>query len=77
MSAITGYPVMADRTIQEKDYYWIWQGRTGSVSYTHLELEAYKEKFATPYQAAELGYIDEIIYPCLLYTSLLPLHWTT
>ena len=27
------------------------------------ELEAYKEKFATPYQAAELGYIDEIIYP--------------
>ena len=27
------------------------------------ELEAYKEKFATPYQAAELGLIDEIIYP--------------
>ena len=27
------------------------------------ELEAYKEKFATPYQAAELGFIDEIIYP--------------
>lgn len=23
----------------------------------------YKEKFATPYQAAELGFIDEIIYP--------------
>ena len=22
-----------------------------------------KKKFATPYQAAELGYIDEIIYP--------------
>ena len=28
-----------------------------------LGLEAYKEKFATPYQAAELGFIDEIIYP--------------
>ena len=27
------------------------------------ELEAYKEKFATPYQAAELVFIDEIIYP--------------
>ena len=27
------------------------------------ELEAYKEKFATPYQAAELGFIDEIILP--------------
>ncbi len=27
------------------------------------ELETYKEKFATPYQAAELGFIDEIILP--------------
>jgi propionyl-CoA carboxylase beta chain len=27
------------------------------------ELEAYREKFATPYQAAELGSIDEIIQP--------------
>lgn len=27
------------------------------------ELNAYKEKFATPYQAAELGFIDEIILP--------------
>ena len=27
------------------------------------EQEAYKEKFATPYQAAELGFIDEIILP--------------
>ena len=27
------------------------------------ELEAYKEKFANPYQAAELGFIDEIILP--------------
>ena len=27
------------------------------------ELEAYKNKFATPYQAAELGSIDEIILP--------------
>ena len=26
-------------------------------------LETYKEKFATPYQAAELGFIDEIILP--------------
>lgn len=27
------------------------------------ELNVYKEKFATPYQAAELGFIDEIILP--------------
>jgi propionyl-CoA carboxylase beta chain len=27
------------------------------------ELDAYKNKFATPYQAAELGSIDEIILP--------------
>lgn len=27
------------------------------------ELERYKEKFATPFQAAELGFIDEIIQP--------------
>lgn len=33
MSAITGYPVMADRTIREKEYYWIWQGRTGLSLY--------------------------------------------
>ena len=33
MSVITGYPVMADRTIQEEDYYWIWQGRTGLSIY--------------------------------------------
>ena len=26
-------------------------------------IEDYKEKFANPYKAAELGYIDEIIYP--------------
>lgn len=26
-------------------------------------VEDYKEKFASPYKAAELGYIDEIIYP--------------
>jgi propionyl-CoA carboxylase beta chain len=26
-------------------------------------VEAYKETFASPYKAAELGYIDEIIYP--------------
>jgi propionyl-CoA carboxylase beta chain len=26
-------------------------------------VEAYKEAFASPYKAAELGYIDEIIYP--------------
>ncbi len=26
-------------------------------------IEEYKEKFANPYKAAELGYIDEIIYP--------------
>jgi propionyl-CoA carboxylase beta subunit len=28
-----------------------------------VELENYREKFASPYKAAELGYIDEIIYP--------------
>ena len=28
-----------------------------------LTTEAYKEKFANPYQAAELGFIDEIILP--------------
>lgn len=33
MSAITGYPVMADRTIREEDYFWIWQGRTGLSIY--------------------------------------------
>lgn len=38
MSAITGYPVMADRTIREGDYYWIWQGRTG-LSIYHPESE--------------------------------------
>ena len=27
------------------------------------KVEEYKEKFASPYRAAELGYIDEIIYP--------------
>lgn len=27
------------------------------------ELENYRDKFASPYKAAELGYIDEIIYP--------------
>ncbi len=26
-------------------------------------VEDYKQKFANPYKAAELGYIDEIIYP--------------
>lgn len=33
MSTITGYPVMADRTIREEDYFWIWQGRTGLSLY--------------------------------------------
>lgn len=36
MSVRTGYPVMADRTIQEKEYYWIWQGRTGLSLYHPL-----------------------------------------
>ncbi|MCF8232802.1 MAG: methylmalonyl-CoA carboxyltransferase, partial [Bacteroidales bacterium] len=27
------------------------------------KVEEYKEHFASPYKAAELGYIDEIIYP--------------
>lgn len=33
MSAATGYPVMADRTVQEGGYYWLWQGRTGLSLY--------------------------------------------
>jgi propionyl-CoA carboxylase beta chain len=28
-----------------------------------VKVKEYKEKFASPYRAAELGYIDEIIYP--------------
>ena len=27
------------------------------------KIDDYREKFANPYKAAELGYIDEIIYP--------------
>ncbi len=30
----------------------------------------YKAKFANPYKAAELGFIDEVIYPRLLRTRL-------
>jgi propionyl-CoA carboxylase beta chain len=30
----------------------------------------YREKFASPYKAAELGYIDEVIYPRLLRSRL-------
>lgn len=33
MSAITGYPVMADRAIREENYYWLWQGRIGLSIY--------------------------------------------
>jgi propionyl-CoA carboxylase beta chain len=29
-------------------------------------VEEYKAKFASPYKAAELGFIDEVIYPRLL-----------
>ena len=29
----------------------------------------YAQKFANPYSAAKRGFIDEVIYPCLLYTS--------
>ena len=42
---------------------FVAQAKDGKVDAVKAELEAYKEKFATPYQAAELGYIDEIIYP--------------
>ncbi len=47
-------------------------GPDGAVNiiYRHLDIEARKEKvqeyrdnFASPYKAAEIGYIDEIIYP--------------
>jgi propionyl-CoA carboxylase beta chain len=30
----------------------------------------YREKFANPYKAAELGFIDEVIYPRTLRTRL-------
>ena len=42
---------------------FVAQAKDGKVDAVKAELEAYKEKFATPYQAAELGFIDEIIYP--------------
>jgi propionyl-CoA carboxylase beta chain len=29
------------------------------------KVEEYKRQFASPYRAAELGYVDEIIYPRL------------
>jgi propionyl-CoA carboxylase beta chain len=48
-------------------------GAEGAVKIIHREkmsadelakkIEDYREKFANPYKAAELGYIDEIIYP--------------
>ena len=35
-----------------------------SISAFYMKKETVsEEKFATPYQAAELGFIDEIIYP--------------
>ena len=40
------------------------QGRRRSGRAQRVELEAdYREKFANPYKAAELGYIDEVIRP--------------
>jgi propionyl-CoA carboxylase beta chain len=48
-------------------------GADGAVKIIHREkmseeelaqkIEDYREKFANPYKAAELGYIDEIIVP--------------
>ncbi|MCX6238315.1 MAG: methylmalonyl-CoA carboxyltransferase, partial [Bacteroidia bacterium] len=48
-------------------------GAEGAVKIIHREkmnaeelaqkIDDYREKFANPYKAAELGYIDEIIYP--------------
>lgn len=62
MSSITGYPVMADRTIQEKDYYWIWQGRTG-LSLYHPASE--QIVFTTDFPS-EMGntYVTKCIEPC-------------
>lgn len=36
MSTATGYPIIADLTVQEGEYYWIWQGRTGLSLYHPL-----------------------------------------
>jgi propionyl-CoA carboxylase beta chain len=48
-------------------------GADGAVSIIHRDklsaeektkaVEEYREAFANPYKAAELGYVDEIIYP--------------
>ena len=48
-------------------------GADGAVSIIHRDklndeartqaVEDYRETFANPYKAAELGYVDEIIYP--------------
>lgn len=33
MSVLTGYPLLADRSIMDDDYIWIWQGRMGLSLY--------------------------------------------
>ena len=33
MTNLTGYPVMVDRLVADRDFYWIWQGRTGLSIY--------------------------------------------
>lgn len=62
MSAITGYPVMADRTIKEGDYYWIWQGRTGlSLYHPFSEKISFSSDFP---QDAGKYYIIKCIEQC-------------
>lgn len=62
MSSSTGYPVMADRTIQEKDYYWIWQGRTGlSLYHPASEQLAFASDFPN---VTGNSYVTKCIEPC-------------
>lgn len=62
MSAITGYPVMADRTIKEGDYYWVWQGRTG-LSLYHPASEKISFSSDFPEEAGKY-YIIKCIEQC-------------
>ena len=45
---------------------WAWAASVGAVVAAAARarfIEEYKAKFASPYKAAELGFIDEVIYP--------------
>ncbi len=41
----------------------LYKGRISNEDDRNSVISEYREKFANPYRAAELGYIDEIIYP--------------